>query len=656
MNVINAIQSAFAHHKNGRFDQAEQIYNKILKKHPDNFDAIHMLGVLYFQRGKLGHAKQCIERAVALNRSNAIAHFNLGNVLFQMGGLDDAILSYQEVIKLNPQFYEAHFNIGNAYREKGEYDSAIHFYQSTAQLNPHHVDAHYNLGNILIIKKKLNEGIESYNRSISINPNHPDALLNRGFAFQMQGKMEKALEDYRLVLKINPTSLEAYSNLGNLLKDLGLPLEAETCFRRALEINPSFWIPYSNLLFLMHYTSRFSPESIFTEHLQFAKQFEKPLESASLSYSKGQAPERRLRIGYVSPDLRKHSVAYFLEPVLAAHDKKQFEVFCYSIVPAEDDVTARLRSHADRWLNISEISDDLAAEAIRKDSVDILVDLAGHTANNRILLFARKPAPVQVTWIGYPATTGLSAMDYKIVDHYTDPPGLTEQFYTEKLIRLPGCYLCYLPDRESPDISPLPALSSGHVIFGSFNNFAKVTPEVIELWARILKTVPDSRLILKSKSLSSSSVRDFVTGMFVEKGISSDRIELYGWEASAHSHLALYNRIDIALDTFPYNGTTTTCEALWMGVPVVTLAGTTHVSRVGISLLSNLGISELAASSSDEYVSIAVALAADRKKLQSLREKLRDMMMGSPLMNAGFFVANLENYYRMIWRIWCDSP
>lgn len=655
MNIIKAMQTAFEHHQKNRFMEAESIYKKILKRNPEHFDALHMLGALYLQLGKFDLAKAYLERAISINQSNSIAHFNLGNVFLQMGRFENAIRSYQEVIKLNPVFAEAHFNLGNAFREKGRLDEAIHSYQNTVGLNPYHADAHYNLGNLFTISKNLEKAIESYNLALSINPKHADALLNRGFAYQSQGKMKEALENYHILLKINPDSLEACNNLGNLLKDIGQLHESEKCFRRAIQINPSFWIPYSNLLFLMNYDSRYDAGTIFSEHLQFAKRFEEPLQSAIMPHAEKCYNGSRLRIGYISPDLRKHSVAYFLESVFTAHDKKQFDIFCYSLVPVEDEVTARLRTYTDHWINISEMSDNQAAEIIRRDRIDILIDLAGHTANNRILLFARKPAPVQVSWIGYPATTGLSAMDYKIVDTYTDPPGTSENFYTEKLLRMPETFLCYVPDRESPDISPLPALSSGYVTFGSFNNFAKVTPEVTELWAKILKAVPGSRLLLKAKSLSSRSTREYVEDIFVTKGVAAERIELHAWQSSVQDHLSMYNHIDIELDTFPYNGTTTTCEALWMGVPVISLSGSSHASRVGLSLLSNAGIPGLVAKSCNEYFEIAVALATDMNRLKSLRENLRDMMRQSPLTNAERFTKNLEINYRIILNNWCSS-
>ncbi|MBM4147289.1 MAG: tetratricopeptide repeat protein [Nitrospira sp.] len=549
---------------------------------------------------------------------------------------------------------DAHHDAGNIFQEKGQLEEAIIHYQKALRLNPNNADIYFNLGNVLRIRGEPDKAIESYNHALAINPHHTDALLNKGFIFQMQGNFEKAIECYKQLLQINPRSIEALNNLGNLLKDIGQLNDAEMCFRRVIETDPNFPVPYSNLLFLMNYNSRFDAKSIFSEHLNFARIFAEPITS-TFSYIDKRRRNSRLKIGYVSPDFRQHSVSYFIVPVLETHNREQFELFCYATVPIQDDVTRRIQNHIDQWQTIAGMSDKQAAELINKDEIDILIDLAGHTSQNHILLFAHKPAPIQVTWLGYPATTGIAIMDYKIVDHYTDPPGMTEQFYSEELVRMPEGFLCYLPDKDSPEIVHLPALSAGHITFGSFNNFAKVTPEIIAFWTDILKAIPGSRMIIKSKGISDEMITDYIIDMFIQKGITADRIELLSWELSIRSHLETYNRIDIGLDTFPYNGTTTTCEALWMGVPVITLSGNTHASRVGMSLLSNIGLPELVAGTPDEYVKIAVDLARDLNRLQSLRERLRDMMAYSPLMNKTRFIMNLENCYRTMWEKWCKS-
>ena len=334
---------------------------------------------------------------------------------------------------------------------------------------------------------------------------------------------------------------------------------------------------------------------------------------------------------------------------------ESLDVFCYSNSLIQDSVTDRIRSHCSEWRLIAGMSDESAFRLIQEDGIDILVDLTGHTRNNRMLLFARKPAPVQVSWIGYPATTGLSAMDYKIVDAYTDPPGITDHFYSEALIRMPESFLCYLPPKDCPEIIRPPVLSAGYICFGSFNNFSKISPVTLDLWAEILQYLPNARLLLKAKCFSDEQMQRDAKKLFSMRNVDSDRIELLPWERTSHAHMSVYNNIDIALDTFPYNGTTTTCEALWMGVPVITLAGKTHASRVGLSMLSNVGLQELIAETKDDYIKKAVQLANDSATLTQLRESLRDRMAQSPLTDAKRFTANLETFYRRIWEKWCSS-
>ena len=361
-------------------------------------------------------------------------------------------------------------------------------------------------------------------------------------------------------------------------------------------------------------------------------------------------PPRRLRLGYVSPDFVHHAVSYFFEPVLTARDPAAFEVFCYSDAPVADAVTQRLRAASDGWRDIAGLSDERVAELVRADRIDILVDLAGHTARNRLLVFARKPAPVQVTWLGYPNTTGLAAIDFRLTEAVSDPLGLTEAWHSEELVRLPGTFSCYAPPPESPPVNALPALAAGQVTFGCFNNLAKVTPPALALWARVLREVAGSRLFLKSPGLADLETVARLREEFALHGIPADRLEFSGAELSVAAHLSLYHRVDVALDTFPYNGTTTTCEALWMGVPVVTLAGATHVSRVGASLLTHLGAPEWIGDAPEAYVARCRGLAADLPRLAVLRSGLRERMRGSPLCDAAGFTRGLEDALRAIWR------
>lgn len=402
------------------------------------------------------------------------------------------------------------------------------------------------------------------------------------------------------------------------------------------------------MLLDMHYVDGLSAEEVFAEHMTYGRMVGSVGEAGSQK-TEVRSREGRLRVGYFSPDLRAHSVADFIAPVLERHDRSKFEVICYSNVRVPDVFTERLRGHTDLWRDVTALSDAEAADMIRADGVDILVDLAGHTANGRLPIFARRPAPVQITYLGYPDTTGLAQMDWRMTDGFADPEGMTERFHTEKLLRLPRTAWCYHAYEGTPPVVDGPAATSGVVTFGSFNNLAKVTPGTVALWARVLKAAPGSRMMVKAAGLSSESARRRLLGRFEDNGIGADRVELVGRIEDLVLHLAAYGRVDVGLDTYPYHGTTTTCEALYMGVPVVTLAGKRHVSRVGVSLLNNVGLPELVAKSDEEFVWIAATVAGDFAKLRDLRRSLRGKMEASPLMDAPGFVRDVEAAYLRAW-------
>jgi protein O-GlcNAc transferase len=685
--IESLIHSAKDHQRSGNLDQAEHIYNEIVKFRPRNADVYFSLGNILQDRGKLDKAISSYKKAIQINPSFPGSYYNLGSIFKEKGDIDKAIKYYkkciqidsshpdtyntlgvlfqckknlneatiyfQHALQLNPHFDQPYNNLGLIFQKKKQLDTAIQYFQKALQLNPRYVKAYYNLGNALQEKGKLDEAIVFYQKVCDLDPDFLDVYEKLGTALHKTGAGDKAIECYHRALSVKSDWAGPYIGLGRVFRDQGKYREAEECFRRSIEITPNCFACYSNLLFQMLYTNEDSG-TIFAEHLNFAKHCAGPLTSQIPSHTNNRSTDRKLKIGYVSLDFRSHSVAYFFEPVLSAHDRERFETFCYSDVLYEDEITERIKARANIWRDVVEMSDEQTADLIRKDQIDILVDLSGLTSP-RILSFARKPAPVQVTWIGYPATTGISTIDYKIVDNVTDPSGIAEQFYTETLIRMPDCFLCYQSDRDGPGINQLPALESGHITFGSFNNFAKLSPQVFALWSEVLIKIPDAHLVMKAWSFSDKKARQHALEMFSKENVAAERITLLSYKQSSREHLSLYNMIDIGLDTFPYNGTTTTCEALWMGIPVITLAGNAHVSRVGMSLLSTVGLPEFVARTSDEFVDIAVNLAADLNKLNSLRERLRGMMQSSPLMNAKEFTVNLETCYRLIWDKWCRT-
>jgi len=673
----------------GRLEDAMDCYKRVIELYPEFPGTYYNLGNIFEDKGLFDEAVTHYKKTIQLDSHHAMAHYTLGNVFQKMKHIDKAIEYYQNAIQIDPNFAEAYNDLGISCREKGQLDEAVSYYRTALQLNPNFAEAYNNLGIVLQEKGRLDEAVSCYEKTLKLSPNNYTACNNLGIVLQEKGRLDEAISYYRTALQLNPDYYKACNNLGIVLQEKGqldeavsyyqkaLQLnpdyfiaynnlgnvffkqlkfeEAEKCFKNALNLNPDYSVAYSNFLFYMNFNYCYDSYAVFSKHLEFAKQFEKPLYAKISPHNNQRLTTRKLRIGYLSPDFKKHSVAYFIKPIILSHNKEEFEVFCYSNVSVADGVTTSLIEYSDQWRSIIGISDKEVTEIIRGDRIDILVDLAGHTAGNRILLFAQKPAPVQMSWIGYPATTGLTAINYKIVDDFTDPPGKTEQFYTETLIRLPDSFLCYLPEKDSPECSELPALQTGHVVFGSFNNLSKLSPEICMLWIKILRALPESRLIIKAQSLSDRTTRKYMMNRFIQGRIDEKRVELLPWTPSIGEHLGIYNRIDIALDTFPYHGTTTTCEAMWMGVPIITLAGNMHASRVGVSLLSNVGLKDLIAETSDEYIDIAVKLASDTARLRSLRERLRDMMKHSPLCDAKRFTANLEKCYREVWEKWCNS-
>jgi predicted O-linked N-acetylglucosamine transferase (SPINDLY family) len=399
----------------------------------------------------------------------------------------------------------------------------------------------------------------------------------------------------------------------------------------------------------MQYSPRYTAGDIFAESRRWEDLHGNNVTSDLLN---AVDPLRPLRIGYVSSDFRRHSVSYFLRALFANHSRTEFRIYCYSDVSEPDEYTSYFRTASDGWRDISGLGDNEVARMVSEDAIDILVDLAAHTGD-RLTLFTRRLAPVQVTWLGYPGTSGLSTIDYRISDDIADPPGESDRFNSERVYRLPDGFLCYTPPVDTPGIAPLPSAASAQITFGSFNSIAKITPEVVGLWSKVLHNNPESRLIIKTFSLSDGATRKRYTELFTANGIDIERVELRPWERNTTSHLAVYGEVDIALDTFPYNGTTTTCESLWMGVPVVTLSGERHSARVGTSILSRVGLDDLVAATPDEYLRITENLARDKERLIQLRQTLRKKMQASPLSDGAAFTGHMEKAFRRMWGDWC---
>ncbi|GGF27624.1 hypothetical protein GCM10011611_37060 [Aliidongia dinghuensis] len=673
-NVPALLDAAVRALEAGDLAEARACCERVLYLQPKNVDGLHLQGLVLCAGGESEKGLKLIRRAIAFAPRHAIALNNLGNILKDLGRLDEALASYDKALAVDPTLADAHYNAGNALRaldrpadavgrydralalrpadaavlvnrgnalgDLGDLGAALESFERAVAVRPNFAEGHYNRGNALAALGRGDEAIASYDRALALEPNHSTALNNRGIALQSAGRLEAALASYTRALALDATDAEALNNLGSLRHDQGRVADAAEAYGRAAELRPDLPGPGSNLLLLRNYTTELSPAEMLAAHRAWARHLAVP----ALPFP----PRRpgRLRIGYVSADFRTHSVAYFFEPLLACHDRDSFEVFCYAAGRKTDATTARLQALAEHWVPIDRLTDVEVAARVRADGIDILVDLGGHTGQSRLAVFAHRAAPIQVTWLGYPNTTGLPTVDYRLTDAVADPPGETDPFHSERLVRLDGGFLCYRPSGAAPDVVPPPVSRNGFVTFGSFNHPAKLSDATVACWARLLAQVPESRLLLKARTFEDASTCDYHRDRFATAGLAPDRLDLVSYIDDPQGHLAAYGRIDVALDPFPYNGTTTTCEALWMGVPVVSLAGDRHAGRVGASLLHRIGLDELVAEDGDGYAALAVALAGDGERLAWLRAGMRDRLRASVLLDETGFARSIEAVYR----------
>ena len=572
----------------------------------------------------------------------------------QHGDLAGAEKIYRLILAVDPNHGDAMFFLGVLVHQMGNSRQAFTLLKLAIEKHPKVYKYHFNFGIICDEVSALEESIKAYRCAIAIDP-QPAAWGNLGKVLKQFGELDEAAECCKQCIQLQKHFQNAipYNNLGTVYQQQGKLKEAIECFAMAVSIDPTDAMAESNYLYTLNFLAQPDLQNIFNAHKNFGARYDRPM--APRPSPTATDSTRKIRVGYVSADFRQHSVAHFIEPILAAHDQSKFELFCYYNYSIVDERTNHMKSLVPNWRLIFKRPDADVAELIRRDGIDILVDLAGHTGTNNLPMFGLKPAPVQVSWIGYPNTTGLSTMDYRITDAFADPQGAADGLHTEKLWRLPECFSCFEAPTNSPDVGPLPLLKNAHITFGSFNNFAKTTPEVIAVWANILKRVPQSRLVLKNKSMAAKHVQTFLHAHFAKNGVGPDQLDFMTMDNEQASHMDRYNSIDIALDPFPYNGTTTTFDALWMGVPMVVLSGNNHVSRVGVSQMRNLGLPELIARDTNDYVNIAVNLANDVPRLTALRAGLRERLKNSPMMNVPRFTKNLEEAYEAMWKIYLGA-
>jgi len=636
--------------KQGKPTEAVPHLEAAVALNPGNVSAHCDLALLLRSQNKADEAAACCRRALALDPENREAHNNLGLALQTLGRVDEAAGSFRRAIASDPGYAEAHNNLGVVLSIRGEPQQASESFRRAIALQPDFVGAHNNLGNALRAEGKPDQAITCFQKALALSPENPLTLNNLGIAYRAKGMIDQARASLEKALAVRPDFHLAHNNLGLTFIVSGEPAIALACFRTAIRLKPDHAAAFGNSLFCMNYIPSLEKESIYAQHVRFAEKFETPLRNTWRPHTNAAEPTRRLRVGYVSGDFCEHAMAPSIEPVLARHDRDKFEVYCYSTNHMHDEVTERIEAHADHWRNVADLDDERAAKRIRDDRIDVLVDLSGHTADNRLLVFARKPAPVQASWLGYMTTTGLSAIDYRITDEYADPPGLTEALHTETLWRLPSVTV-FQPFAESPPVSPLPVLTAGQFTLGCLNSMAKVGPEVVALWARILIALPEARLLLGAAG--DRAVRTRLVRQFAEHGVTESRLSFQARLPLAE-YLQLHHQIDLGLDPFPYNGGATSCHSLWMGVPFVSLAGDRYMARMGVSLLANVGLGNLVAATPDEYLALACQLASDPRQLATIRASLRERMANS-IADGARFTRNLESAYREMWRRWCSK-
>ncbi len=595
----------------GKPSEAAALLERALAADPDHPEALADYALLALEAGRSQVALAAAAHWSQLRPASAAAKNVLGIACRQSGRLADAIVRLSEAVALEPDFFDARVNLGNALLDAGDAQAALPHYRRALALRPNAAAVHNNLGNLYRELRQPTEALASYRRALEFDPGHA----------------------------------RAWSNVGNILKDLGDADAAIDAFRRSLALAPNRPDVWSNLLLTLNVSDRMTAEAIAAEHRAFGRHFAALLRPLP---PRDDAPRvgRRLRVGYVSSDFRKHAVATFFLPLLEAHDRSAFEVFCYYNQPRGDEVTTRIQSFAEHFLPVSGMPDRELAERIRQDGVDILLDLNGHTADNRLPLFFLRPAPVQATWLGYLGATGVPTIDWRITDVHADRGAKATASGPEAPWCLPRSMWCYRPYAEAPAVSPLPSAATGAVTFGCLNNPGKVSPTILDAWSAILRSAPQSRLLLLTSPDAGRA--DQLRGRFASAGVQPDRVEFVSRVPLA-DYLRLYARIDIGLDTWPYAGGTTSCDALWMGVPVVSLASDRPFARSGASILAQLGLADLAASAPARYVAIACALAADGGRLRQLRTELRPRVASSPLTDAAGFARDFEMALHGMW-------
>jgi predicted O-linked N-acetylglucosamine transferase (SPINDLY family) len=641
---------AAALQKFGRGKDAVSQMRKAVAIAPDSVELQTRLGLVLEENARFADALAAFAKAARLNPSVGFVWFRQGKLLRGLNRAGESVEALRKAVALPGALGEFHYELGVSLQMSKNLPGALESFKKAVAMGFSSAPLYCNLGVVLKELRMHGDAILAFHKAIKLDPSNPSYLNNLGAVAHEVGLNSEALDCFREVVRQNPKLPSAHNNTGNLLKDRACGHEALPHYRKAMELAPQDRDAPSNYLLCHMYLAGMDPSVVFEEHRKWGVDTAKKFPPAFKF--KARAPGAKLRVGFLSADLCHHPVAHFIEPVFRHYDKSKFEFFAYGDQRKSDAFSERLSKLVDSWAETCGLDHGALAKKIHGDRVDILFDLAGHTAYNRMGTFALKPAPLQATYLGYPGTTGLPAMDFRLTDVHADPVGTTERYHTESLVRLPRCAWCYEPDAVAPELAPPPFQRNGFITFGCFNNMAKMNPDLFGFWAEILKAVPGSHLRIKTRTLRDKGVCGELKSFFVSRGIGESRLDFLAHTKKTGEHLANYNEVDIALDSFPYHGTTTTCEAMWMGVPVVSRAGSTHVSRVGVSLLNAVGLREFSVDSEAAYISKAVELAGDTARLAELRAGMRGRMLASPLMDGpGFavdFAGALEEMARKL--------
>ncbi len=665
----------------GRETEAIPAYEAAVRLQPNFSDAFNNLGLCLNHCGRLQQAADAYRRALALDPNDARATSNLGAVLLRLGQTDAAVELQRRALALQPLAFSYALNLGIALCQRRDFAEAEAVLRSALERDPAQAEAAFNLGLALRGLGRLADSADQYRRAIALRPGYADAynnlgnnykelgefalaaaayeaairaqpdsvvaLNNAGCLLRTLGRLDESEALFRRALQLSPRHAPLYDNLGSVLKDAGELDPAIDCFRRSLELDPDGDATHRNLVYALSFQC-LEPAPILAEARRWNQRFAAPLASTRRPLANDCSADRKLRIGYVSPDFREHCQSLFTIPLLQNHDRDEFEIYCYSSVERPDETTRRIAGLGSVWREVRTQDDAALAATIRADRIDILVDLTMHMADGRPLLFARKPAPIQVAWLAYPGTTGLDAMDYRYSDPRLDPDGFDAD-YQERTLRLPDSFWCYDPQSSESPVGAPPALLRGFLTFGCLNNPCKLTDSTLQLWGAVMRQLPTSRLLLMARS---GRPRASLLLRLAAHGIAAERVSFVPYRPRAE-YLRTYHEIDIGLDTFPYNGHTTSLDALWMGVPVVSRVGRTCVGRGGLSQLFQIDLTALAADTDSQFTAAALALAQDLPRLAALRAGLRQRLASSPLMNAPRFARNLEASYRRLWREYC---